>query len=116
MSTTTADGATRPLVPRDFDDYLAANYGPMESVSTKACSGCGNSVAIVRECNGNVYCHGCLRYSFGCDAAEEKMVRAIIGGAVAAALGAGASEELVHLAVQDALGENVRVEGDWITS
>ena len=112
MSTTT--GTTQPIVPRDFGDYLAANYGPVPPDSTKTCSGCGNPVAIARESNGNVYCRGCLRYSFGCDTTEEEMVRSIIGAAISAALAAGASEQLVRAAIADAMREAVHVDGPFI--
>ncbi len=111
MSTT---GTTQPIVPRDFGDYLATNYGPVLRDSTRTCDGCGNPTTIGREGNGNVYCHGCLRYHFGVDTTEEEMVRSIIGAAISAALAAGASEQLVRAAIADAMREAVHVDGPFI--
>jgi hypothetical protein len=55
-------------------------------------------------------CEACLRQFHGDDMKEEALVRGIVGAAVAAALDAGASEQLVQTAVDDALSDRVRVE------
>lgn len=60
--------------------------------------------------NPSIMCEACLRQFHGSDTEEERMVRAIVGAAVAAALEMGASEDLVRAAVDDAFSQRVRVE------
>ena len=100
---------TTVLVGNDYDAWIDKR---LTRVSGKECSGCWEAPAIASDGSNN-YCEACLRYIFGYSQTEEKMVRSIVGAAAAAARDAGASEELVRLAVEDAFTDQVRVETEW---
>jgi len=89
--------AENRVVPMMFEDYVAKFFQPL-SAPGETCSGCLEHPAIAKD-TGNRYCEVCLRYSHGYDQAEEKLVRSLVQGAIAAALDAGASGELVRRAV-----------------
>jgi len=57
-------------------------------------------------------CRECLRYHYGYDEAEERLVEATIGGAVNGVLETGASPELVALAVHRAMQRYHEREAD----
>jgi hypothetical protein len=91
---------TDRLVPSRFEEYVDRFFEPLPKSSR--CTGCFVGPAIARD-TANSYCEPCLRYGWGFDQAEEKMVRALLGAAVAAALECGASKELVRRAVNAAV-------------
>ncbi len=49
------------------------------------------------------YCHECLRYSWGYDDGEQGTAKAILGGAVTAALDNSVSPVVIRQAVDDAI-------------
>src|SRR3954452_4168379 len=106
------------VVPDSFTEFYASRVRRLTDGETLAtgpygCRGCGEHAAFgYLDAGGEMLCEGCLRYQLGYEQAEEKNIRLIIGSAVAAALAAGAPEELVHLAVDDALREAVRINAD----
>jgi len=115
MSTTSTPLQDRngALVPCDPRDYFAS----LERVAepTDSCDGCGETPGIyVLDPRCKPICKACAKYHLGHDQAEEKMIRSIIGAAIVAALNAGAGEELVRRAFEDALHERIRVEGEWM--
>jgi hypothetical protein len=106
------------LVPDTFAEFYLKRVSRVTDAEMLAggpygCSGCGEHAAFgYLDSGGDGLCEGCLRYHLGYEQAEEKNIRLIIGSAVAAALAAGASEAMVHLAVDDALHGTVRVDAD----
>lgn len=98
-------------VPIRFEDYLRReNAEPFADGST--CPGCREypTAYKVYGPNDTFACVPCLRHFHGDDIAEERMVHALLGGAVRAALEANADVELIRAAVNDAIDESVRQE------
>jgi hypothetical protein len=99
---------TRVNVPAHFDTYVDVNCEPLtdgersNSPNGARCTGCFRGPAIARL-GANLYCEPCLRAMHACDLEEERMVRSIVGGAVRGALHAGASLDLVHAVVAEAV-------------
>lgn len=106
------------VVPDSFAEFHAKRVrrltdAEMLAAGPYGCRGCGEHAAFgYLDVTGESLCEGCLRYHLGYEQAEEKHVRLVIGAAVAAALAAGAAEEMIHLAVEDALRDAVRVDAD----
>src|SRR3954462_7180865 len=106
------------VVPDSFAEFYASRVRRLTDGETLAtgpygCRGCGEQAAFgYLDASGEALCAGGLRYHLGYEQAEERNVRLIIGSAVAAALATGAPRELIHLAVDDALREAVRVDAD----
>jgi len=106
------------VVPDSFAEFYASRVRRVTSAELLAggpygCRGCGEHAAFgYLDEGGEMLCEGCLRYHLGYEQAEERNVRLIVGSAVAAALATGAPRELIHLAVDDALREAVRVDAD----
>lgn len=90
------------VVPASFEDYVDANY--LLLVHPRGCTGCHSGPAIARDAV-NSYCEPCIRYSWGYDQAEEKLIRMMIGGALRSAAASGASETLIRAAVEAALAD-----------
>jgi hypothetical protein len=76
------------------------------------CRGCGGNAAFGWLDGRDRLCEACLRYHLGYEQAEERNVRLIVSSAVAGALAAGAPEDMIRMAVEDALRETVRVDAD----
>jgi len=89
-------------VPASFDVYVDVNCEPVSS--GERCTGCLAGRAIARD-HVNSYCEPCLRAMHASDFTQEQMVRSLLGGAVHGALDAGASRDLIHAVVQDALAD-----------
>jgi len=106
------------LVPDTFAEFDATRVRRLTDSELLAtgpygCRGCGEHPALGHLDGGaEMLCEGCLRYHLGYEQAEERNVRLIIGSAIAAALATGAPVKLVHLAVEDALRDAVRVDAD----
>ena len=106
------------VVPDSFTEFYASRVRRLTDAETLTtgpygCCGCGEHTAFgYLDASGEALCEGCLRYHLGYEQAEERNVRLIVGSAVAAALATGAPRELIHLAVDDALREAVRVDAD----
>lgn len=106
------------LVPDTFAEFEATRVRRLTDSELLAsgpygCGGCGEHPALgYLDTGADMLCEGCLRYHLGYEQAEERNVRLIIGSAIAAALATGAPKHLVHLAVEDALHDSVRVDAD----
>ncbi len=103
-------------IPTRFEDYLAhMNARPFEG--QEECPTCGEHPAThtlpAARRHRVPICHRCLHNFHGSDIAEERMVSALLGGAVRAALEAGVHTELIRAAVNDALDEAVRSEAEY---
>ena len=102
-------------VPIRFADYLA-HVDARPNTSGTACPACGEHEAtytVPAAKARDPICEGCLRHFHGHDLAEDTAVRAIIGQAVSGALEAGASADLIRAAVNAALDEDIRREGEF---
>jgi len=98
------------MTPIRFEDYLAQRTPgiPREGDRCTACLK-GKPISV------DGYCRECLRYHHGWDEAEEKVVDALIGGAITAALELGTSSELITLAVHRAIQRHhERVEDEIV--
>jgi len=106
------------LVPDSFAEFSLMRVRRLTDAELLAsgpygCKGCGQHGGFgYLDARGELLCEGCLRYQLGYEQAEENNVRLIVGSAVAAALAAGASEQLVRVAVDDALYDLTRVDSD----
>ena len=106
------------LVPDSFAEFSLTRVRRLTDPELLAsgsygCEGCGEHGAFgYLTTTGELLCEGCLRYQLGYEQAEENNVRLIVGSAVAAALAAGASEQLVRVAVDDALFDLARVHSE----
>ena len=95
------------MVPISFEHYLDQREPVRDRWDHDYCDSCGAKGEFL---SSDGYCRACLKYHFGYDQAQEKMVTAMIGGAVKAALEAGASAELIGVAFRRAMkGE----QEDW---
>jgi hypothetical protein len=106
------------VVPDSFAAFHASRVrrltdAELLTTGPYGCRGCGEHAGFgyLRE-SGELLCESCLRYVLGYEQATEESVRLIVGSAVAAALAAGANEEMIYRAVDDAVGKGVRVEYD----
>src|SRR3954468_7202243 len=106
------------LVPdtfAEFDGTRVRRLPDSELLATGpyGCRGCGEHPALGHLDGGaEMLCEGCLRYHLGYEQAEERNVRLIVSSAIAGALAAGAPEDMIRMAVEDALRETVRVDAD----
>ena len=94
------------MVPISFEQYLDQREPERTRWDHDYCDCCG---ARGQFLSSDGYCRACLQYQFGYDQAEQKMAMAMVGGAVKAALEAGASAELIGVAFRRAL----KGEEDW---
>lgn len=80
------------------------------------CPGCGEHPVAYKlhGPNTTLVCVPCLRHFLGDDLAEERMVYALLGGAVRAAVEAHVHVDLIRAAVNEALDEAIRSEGEQI--
>src|SRR3954451_24816933 len=104
------------VVPDSFAEFYASRVrrltdGETLSTGPYGCCGCGEHTAFgYLDASGEALCEGGLRYHLRYAPAEERNVPLIVGSSVAAALATGPPQELIHLAVDDALREAVRVD------
>jgi hypothetical protein len=102
-------------VPIRFADYLA-HVDARPNTSGTSCPACGGREAaytIPAAKARDPICEACLRHFHGFDLAEDTVVRGVIGQAVSGALKAGASADLIRAAVNAALDEDIRREGEF---
>ena len=105
-------------VPHSFEEFSLRRVRRLTDAELFAsgpygCRGCGAHAAFgYLDATDEMLCEGCLRYHLGFEQAEERNVRLIIASAVAAALESGAPEEMIRIAVDDALRGVVRIEAD----
>lgn len=64
--------------PMTFEQYLAQRGRGASALSDDRCDGCGGGGPLL----DGQFCGECLQYQFGNESAEEKLVEAVIGGAV----------------------------------
>ncbi len=95
-------------IPVRFEDYLAMRGLLPADPDLERCSGCIDGTPVITN-DGN--CETCMRYQFGYDQAEAAVARAMLGGAVTAALEAGVPSEIIRAAVNDALDDTTFAEG-----
>jgi hypothetical protein len=100
------------LVPIDFEDYLAAEHAI--PVTRQPCEGCYRTDLscwqIGRPGTSRIYCEVCAHRYHACDIEEQRMVHALIGGVVRAALDHDVSASLIRAAVDRAIDERVEAE------
>jgi hypothetical protein len=105
-------------VPDSFAEFSAARVTRLTDAELLAsgpygCRGCGTHAAVgYLDASRELLCEGCLRYQLGYEQAEERNVRLILTSAVAGALAAGAPEDMIRVAFEDALRGVVRVDAD----
>jgi hypothetical protein len=108
-------------VPDSFAEFSATRVTRLTDTELLAsgpysCRGCGAHAAVgyldYLDAPHEMLCEGCLRYHLGYEQAEERNVRLILSSAVAGALAAGAPQDLIRVAVEDALRDAVRIDAD----
>jgi hypothetical protein len=106
------------FVPDSFAEFSVRRVRRLTDAELLAsgpygCRGCGAHAAFgYLDGAHDMLCEGCLRYHLGYEQAEERNARFIVSAAVAGALAAGAPEDMIRMAVEDALREAVRVDAD----
>jgi hypothetical protein len=106
------------FVPDSFAEFSAGRVRRVTDAELLmsgpyGCRGCGEHAAYgYLDGARDMLCEGCLRYHHGYEQAEERSVRLIVSSAIAGALAAGAPEDMIRMAVEDALREAVRVDAD----
>jgi hypothetical protein len=105
------------LVPDSFAEFSSGRVRRLTDAELLrsgpyGCRGCGEHAAFGYLDGRDMLCEGCLRYHLGYEQAEERTVRLIVSSAIAGALAAGAPEDMIRMAVDDALCEAVRVDAD----
>jgi hypothetical protein len=106
------------FVPGSFAEFSAGRVRRLTDAELLmsgpyGCRGCGANAAYgFLDGARDMLCEGCLRYHLGYEQAEERNARFIVSAAVAGALAAGAPEDMIRVAVEDALREAVRVDAD----
>lgn len=95
-------------VPRSREAYIEQHGTPCPP---RTCTGCFGGPAVASD-GVNSYCEPCWAYQHGYDQAEEKVTRAIIGDAVAAALEIGENGPVVTAAIKDAVSDAFQVAAD----
>ncbi len=92
-----------------FIDEWNAKARPVRGGETPTrCESCGGPDPITRD----GICRECLRYHHGYEEAEEALVNAMVGGAVAGALDAYVSPELITVAVHRAIRKHSDRDAD----
>jgi hypothetical protein len=106
------------FVPNSFEEFSSRRVRRLTDAELLisgpyGCRGCGAHAAFgYLDSTREMLCEGCLRYHLGYEQAEERSVRLIVSSAVAGGLAAGAPEDMIRMAVEDALHESVRVDAD----
>src|SRR3954447_8158208 len=106
------------FVPDSFEKFSAGRVRRLTDAELLTsgpygCRGCSEHAAFgYLDATHEMLCEGCLRYHLGYEQAEERTVRLIVSSAIAGALAAGAPEDMIRMAVDDALCEAVRVDAD----
>lgn len=104
--------ARTPGLDQPFERWVASEYGGWTEGGI--CQGCRREAprltrgipwkgATDDARRGGGDCEWCLRYHFGGDEAEAQTVRALIGGAVEAALEVEIPDELIRKAVDETI-------------
>jgi hypothetical protein len=105
-------------VPNSFAEFSVTRVTRLTDAELFAsgpygCRGCGANAAIgYLDSTHETLCEGCLRYHLGYEQAEERNVRLILSSAVAGALAAGAPEDMIRVAFEDALRNVLRIDAD----
>lgn len=92
-----------------FEAYIDTFFQPTEGGTT--CTGCLRGEAIAYDGVANRYCEPCLRYSYGYDQAEEKMIRSMVSAAISAARDSGAPLNVIARAVYDGMRQALADDG-----
>ena len=99
------------MAVKTFEQYRAeweAQLQPWQGKHHDTCDGCREREPVTTD----GMCRECLRYHYGYDEAEERLVEATVGGVVKGALEGGAPPELIAIAVQRAMQRYHEREAD----